>query len=218
MMIALPYVIVVAGCLFLFIAINLDNVLRYYTSRSATSAKPEIEKRIATPLLLAGVGTIAFFLESFLYVVLDYSENMALIFASLDVARIDLLEPFGLLVMVLGYAIFNWSVIVRGRYATSWQMPLDQKLVNWGPYRYVRHPSYLGYFLMFTGFLLIWHNVLALIPLIAIPGYVLLTFREEEMLVAKFGYEYVRYQKLVGRFLPKVERKARHQLSQARSG
>jgi protein-S-isoprenylcysteine O-methyltransferase Ste14 len=202
MMISLPYVIVVAGSLFLFVTINLDNLLRYHVLRSATSAKPEIEKRIATPLLLAGVGTVAFFFESFLYVVLGYSENMALIVGSLDL-RIGLLEPFGLIVMVLGYAIFNWSVIVRGRYATSWQMPVDQKLVDWGPYRYVRHPSYLGYFLMFTGFLLIWHNVLALIPLIAIPGYVLLTFREEEMLVTKFGKEYMGYQKRVGRLLPK---------------
>ena len=208
-MVSLPYVIVVAGCLLLFIVINLDNVLRYRASRSTASAKPQIEKRIAIPLSLAGVGTIAFFLESFLYVVLGYSENMALIFASLDLARIDLLESFGLLVMVLGYAIFCWSVIVRGRYATSWQMPVDQKLVNWGPYRYVRHPSYLGYFLMFIGFLLTWHNVLVMIPLIAIPGYVLLTFREEEMLKAKFGDEYVRYQKRVGRFLPKVPRKPR---------
>jgi protein-S-isoprenylcysteine O-methyltransferase Ste14 len=203
-MISLLSVIVIAGCLLIFVAINMDNVLRYHGTRSATSAKREIERRIRTPLLLAGVGTITFFLESFVYLVLGYSENVALMFASLDVTRIELLEPFGLLVMVLGYAIFDWSVIVRGRYATSWQMPVDQKLVDWGPYHYVRHPSYLGYFLMFTGFLLIWHNVLGLIPLIAIPGYFLVTFREEEMLVAKFGHEYVRYQKRVGRFLPKI--------------
>jgi protein-S-isoprenylcysteine O-methyltransferase Ste14 len=113
-------------------------------------------------------------------------------------------ELFGLLVMVLGYAIFIWSVLARGRYATSWQMPTDHKLVDWGPYRYVRHPSYLGYFLMFIGFVLLWHNALALVTLIAIPGYVLTTFREEEMLRVKFREEYVQYQKHVGRFLPKV--------------
>jgi protein-S-isoprenylcysteine O-methyltransferase Ste14 len=170
------------------------------------SSKPEIEKRIATPLFLAGVGTIAFFLESFLYVLLGYSENMFLLLNSLDfgIARMSLLEPVGCFVMALGYAIFIWSVLVRGRYATSWQMPVDQKLVDWGPYRFVRHPSYLGYFLMFTGFLLTWHNILATIPFVAVPGYAVITYREEEMLVGRFGERYVQYQKHVGRFLPKT--------------
>jgi protein-S-isoprenylcysteine O-methyltransferase Ste14 len=62
----------------------------------------------------------------------------------------------------------------------------------------------MGYFLMFIGFILLWHNALALVPLIAIPGYVLIALREEEMLVAKFREEYVQYQKHVGRFLPKI--------------
>jgi protein-S-isoprenylcysteine O-methyltransferase Ste14 len=57
---------------------------------------------------------------------------------------------------------------------------------------------------MFIGFLMLWRNILALIPLIAIPGYVLITRSEEKMLVAKFGEKYVQYQKHVGRFLPKV--------------
>ena len=197
---------IVAVCLVLFIAVNLSNFLRYHTSRSATSAKPEIEKRIATALFLAGAGTVAFFLDSLLYVLLGYSKDLFLLVTSLgfDTMQTSLLEPFGLFVMVLGYAFFIWSVVARGRYATSWQMPADHKLVDWGPYRYVRHPSYLGYFLMFIGFLMLWRNILALIPLIAIPGYVLITRSEEKMLVAKFGEKYVQYQKHVGRFLPKV--------------
>lgn len=203
---------IVAVCLVLFIVVNLSNFLRYHTSRSATSVKPEIEKQIATPLFLAGSGTVAFFLESFLYLLLGYSMNLLLLVTSLDLDMLQtsLLEPFGLLVMVLGYAIFIWSVVARGRYATSWQMPADHKLVDWGPYRYVRHPSYLGYFLMFIGFLLLWQNALALIPLIAIPGYLLITRSEEKMLVAKFGNKYVQYQKHVGQFLPKLRSSKSH--------
>jgi protein-S-isoprenylcysteine O-methyltransferase Ste14 len=197
---------IVASCLVLFTAINLDNLLRYTAGRSAASSKPEIEKRLATPLLLAGIGTVAFFVESFLYVILGYWANLRALVSSLDIGtgQIGLMDSFGSLVMVLGYAIFIWSVLVRGKYATSWQMPDDHKLVNWGPYRYVRHPSYLAYFLMFTGFLLMWGNFLALVPLVAVPGYVMLAFREEEMLVAKFGERYVQYRKHVGRYLPKI--------------
>jgi protein-S-isoprenylcysteine O-methyltransferase Ste14 len=202
-MISFP-VVIVAVCFFLFILIDLDNVLRYHTGFSLESKRPEIEKSIAFPLLLAGIGTAAFFLESFLYVLIGFTNNLITLPAYLEI-RTTMLEFLGLLVMILGYAIFLWSVLARGRYATSWQMPADHKLVDWGPYRYIRHPSYLGYFLMFIGFLLLWHNTLALVPLIAIPGYVLITFREEEMLVAKFRDEYLRYQKHTGRFLPKID-------------
>jgi protein-S-isoprenylcysteine O-methyltransferase Ste14 len=204
-MIPLPYVVIVAACLSLFAVVNLDNILRFHRIRSATSAKPEIEQRIAVPLLLAGAGTIAFFLESFLYLLLSISEGLRLpAFLGLRVIGANVLALFGLVVMVFGYGTFIWSVVARGQYATSWQMPANQRLVDWGPYRYVRHPSYSGYFLMFIGFLLMWQNALALIPLIAIPGYVQITTREEEMLVETFGTQYRQYQKRVGRFLPRI--------------
>jgi protein-S-isoprenylcysteine O-methyltransferase Ste14 len=204
-MIPLPYVVIVAACLSLFAVVNLDNILRFHRIRSATSAKPEIEQRIAVPLLLAGAGTIAFFLESFFYLLLAISEGLRLpAFLGLRVIGANVLALFGLVVMVFGYGTFIWSVVARGQYATSWQMPANQRLVDWGPYRYVRHPSYSGYFLMFIGFLLMWQNALALIPLIAIPGYVQITTREEEMLVETFGTQYRQYQKRVGRFLPRI--------------
>jgi protein-S-isoprenylcysteine O-methyltransferase Ste14 len=204
-MTALLYAVIVAACLSLFAIVNLDNILRFHRIRSATSAEPEIEKRIAVPLLLAGTGTIAFFLESFLYLLLAFSEGFRLpAFLDFGANWVNVLAVFGSLVMVFGYGIFIWSVVARGQYATSWQMPTDQKLVDWGPYRYARHPSYLGYFLMFIGFLLMWQNALALIPLIAIPGYARITNREEEMLVATFGTKYREYRKHVGRFLPRI--------------
>jgi protein-S-isoprenylcysteine O-methyltransferase Ste14 len=204
-MTALLYAVIVAACLSLFAIVNLDNILRFHRIRSATSAEPEIEKRIAVPLLLAGTGTIAFFLESFLYLLLAFSEGFRLpAFLDFGANWVNVLAVFGSLVMVFGYGIFIWSVVARRQYATSWQMPTDQKLVDWGPYRYARHPSYLGYFLMFIGFLLMWQNALALIPLIAIPGYARITNREEEMLVATFGTKYREYRKHVGRFLPRI--------------
>jgi len=193
----------IAICLFLFTTINLDNLLRYHAGFSGEQERFEIEKPIVLPLVLAGIGTGTFFLESCLYVLLDFWNDLGTFHAYLDFGMVQL-EFFGLLIMILGYTIFIWSVLARGRYATSWQMPADHKLVNWGPYRYVRHPAYLGYYLMFIGFALLWHNALALVPLIAIPGYVLIAHREEEMLVARFGEAYVQYQKRVGRFLPKV--------------
>jgi protein-S-isoprenylcysteine O-methyltransferase Ste14 len=108
----------------------------------------------------------------------------------------------GASVVVAGYAIFIWSVLARGEYATSWEMPEKQRLVNWGPYRYVRNPSYLGYFPMFAGFFITSHNMLALVPFIAIPGCILATFREEEMLLMRFGEEYRKYMRETKRLIP----------------
>lgn len=79
-------------------------------------------------------------------------------------------------------------------------------LVTWGPFRYVRHPSYLGYFLMFFGLFFLLLNLVALVPLLAIPGYIRLTTYEEQLLIARFGNEYVEYQKTTGRFVPKMKR------------
>lgn len=200
-------VIIVAACLFLFITVNLINLLHHRTGHGIPYETPGIEKRIAVPLLLISVGTIAFFIESVLYILRGFSINMIALIPPADLGplSIDLFEPLGLLVMVSGYAIFIWSVTARGQYAVSWQMNADHKLVDWGPYRYVRHPSYSGYFLMFVGFLLLWHEAFALAPLIAIPGYVMISRTEEEMLVAKFSDKYLEYQKTVGRFIPKVQ-------------
>jgi protein-S-isoprenylcysteine O-methyltransferase Ste14 len=196
--------IIVVGCLFLFITVNLVNLLHHRTRQRVT---PEIEKRIAAPLLLVSVGTIAFFIESLLYILQGFSINLIALMppVGLGALSIVLFESLGLLVMVSGYAIFIWSVAARGQYAVSWQMSANHKLVNWGPYRYVRHPSYSGYFLMFIGFLLLWHEVFALVPLIAIPGYMMITRTEEKMLVAKFSEKYLKYQKSVGRFIPKIQ-------------
>ncbi|MCK5022506.1 MAG: isoprenylcysteine carboxylmethyltransferase family protein, partial [Candidatus Pacebacteria bacterium] len=78
------------------------------------------------------------------------------------------------------------------------------RLVTWGAFRYVRHPSYVGYFLMFAGFVLLLRNPMALLPLVAVPGYVGLAVFEEQLLVEEFGDSYVKYQKRTGRFIPKL--------------
>jgi len=109
----------------------------------------------------------------------------------------------GLTFTIVGYFLFIWSVIARGKHAVSWKMPDNQKLVTWGPYHYVRHSSYLGYFLMFFGLFFLWPNLFTLFPLVAIPGYFRVTFEEERLLIQRFGKEYEKYQRKTGRFIPR---------------
>jgi protein-S-isoprenylcysteine O-methyltransferase Ste14 len=57
---------------------------------------------------------------------------------------------------------------------------------------------------MFTGFFLMWSNVVAVLPLVAVPGYYRVTFDEEAFLVRRFGDVYREYQRKAGRFVPKI--------------
>jgi protein-S-isoprenylcysteine O-methyltransferase Ste14 len=70
----------------------------------------------------------------------------------------------------------------------------------------VRHPQYVGYFIVVAGFFLLLLNTIALAPLLSIPGEVRMATIEEEFLTRKFGGSYVNYQKVTGKFFPKIRR------------
>jgi protein-S-isoprenylcysteine O-methyltransferase Ste14 len=165
---------------------------------------PEPPKTIT--LGLAAFGTVIFWLGSIFYVFLVFAGVLSYLDDFLFPLRFSFdsyVQMIGIVITAFGYFLFTWSVIARGRYATAWEMPENHKLVTRGPYRYVRHPSYLAYFIMFPGLFLIWLTWIALIPLVAILGYLQIVGEEEKMLVQKFGDEYIAYQKTVGQFFPK---------------
>lgn len=118
----------------------------------------------------------------------------------------SIVQIIGLTLLTSGYVLFWLSIIARGQYAVSWDMPDGHRLVTCGPYRYVRHPSYLAYSLMFLGFVLAWLNLLAVPSLISIPGYYLMTGIEEKILIERFGDEYRTYQEKTGRLFPRLRK------------
>lgn len=195
-------------CLGAFFAINLFNIVRTRQSRHGKTIEVYAEVRRPGGFLVAltAFGTLFFFLVSIAYpflVVTGLSRLIEHIPLQLRYPHDTWIQATGILLETGGYILFLWSVLERGRYATSWEMRKDHKLVTSGPYRYVRHPSYLAYFIMFFGLFFLLLSLIALVPLIAIPGYVRLTTYEEQLLVARFGDDYVEYQKRTGRFLPK---------------
>jgi len=190
------------GC---FFSVNLYNVVKGQKLRKRQKVYAEVERPLGFIIGLAAVGTAVYFVEVFSYLFLVLS---GLIFGLRDFPFlfqfpfIFSIQILGLVLTSVGYFVFMWSVFVRGKYAVSWAMPENQRLVTSGPYRYVRHPSYLGYFLMFFGLFFLWPNLFTLFPLVAIPGYFRVTFEEERLLVRRFGDEYVEYQRKTGRFIP----------------
>lgn len=200
------------ACLASFFSLNLLNFARTVRSRPrrTTKACAEVERPKGLIFTLTAFGTMLFFLESMAYpflVLTGLSQWGDPFLPQLHFQHGLYVQVVGILLETVGYSLFLWSVLKRGRYAVSWEMRENHKLVTSGPYRYLRHPSYLAYFLMFFGLFFILLNPIALIPLVAIPGYVCVAICEEQLLASRFGEEYTEYQKRTGRFLPKVRSK-----------
>jgi len=195
------------SCLAFFVSVNLYNILVTHKRGGTVKSYAEVEHPSSPKVALAAIGTFAYFLEVSAYLFLVFTGRSHLLYIPPFYFQL----PFPICIQVLGFAftlfgyyISLWSVIVRGKYAVSWKMPENHKLVTCGPYRYVRHPSYLGYFSMFFGLLFLWSNLFTLIPLLAIPGYYSVALEEEKLLIRRFGTEYLEYQKNTGKFIPKL--------------
>ena len=98
--------------------------------------------------------------------------------------------------MVLGIAIRQRAIAVLGRFfSRTLAVQERQTVVETGPYRYVRHPSYTGALVFFVGYglaLQSWGAVLALVPIFALVyGYRM--YVEERLLIAELGEAYVPY-------------------------
>lgn len=77
-----------------------------------------------------------------------------------------------------------------------------------GLYARIRHPQYVAFVLVLTGFLLQWPTILTLISYpVLVWAYARLARREEKDCLSRFGDEYVRYMKEVPAFIPRRRRR-----------
>lgn len=95
---------------------------------------------------------------------------------------------------------FNTTLVVRG----------DHELIMRGPYRYVRHPMYSAFALLFTGMFLLSANLLlgllgGVVFLFLVAGR---TPREEAQLQERFGAAYEAYRARTGALVPRFGRRA----------
>jgi protein-S-isoprenylcysteine O-methyltransferase Ste14 len=111
----------------------------------------------------------------------------------------------GVLLMVLGLLVRQGAIIVLGRsFTQTISVQKNQKVVDHGPYRYIRHPSYLGLFMIVIGIgvaLQTWGGILVIIVLFGLAvGYRI--HIEEKFLVLELGDEYIKYMKKTKRLIP----------------
>jgi protein-S-isoprenylcysteine O-methyltransferase Ste14 len=102
--------------------------------------------------------------------------------------------------------LFFWVLRSLGRnFSTSLTIKKDQTLVTDGPYRWVRHPMYTTFVLLWVAFMLLSANWF--IGLTGLLAYALTmtvrTPKEERMMIEAFGDDYRAYMKRTGRYLPR---------------
>ena len=110
--------------------------------------------------------------------------------------------PFHLLSSVFIGAGF-W--VLASAWKVLYQAQRKHRLATTGAYARVRHPQYIGFVLIMTGFLLQWPTLvtLAMFPILVFM-YARLAKREEADMLAQFGDEYRRYVAAVPAFIPKL--------------
>jgi protein-S-isoprenylcysteine O-methyltransferase len=108
---------------------------------------------------------------------------------------------------VAGLVLRWWAIITLGRFFTvDVTIEKDHELVERGPFRMVRHPSYTGVLLAFVGFALSLCNWAALLVILMPIGAAFIHRMnvEEDALLNALGPRYANYMKRTKRLVPFV--------------
>ncbi|HEX2776224.1 MAG TPA: isoprenylcysteine carboxylmethyltransferase family protein [Candidatus Acidoferrales bacterium] len=113
----------------------------------------------------------------------------------------------GIGLMFAGMALRLYSISLLGRYFTfEVAVHSDQPIIEAGPYRYIRHPSYAGALITITGLGLAlgnWAGLIALLGCMAI-AYAYRIPIEEAALLAALGEPYEKYIRRTYRLIPYI--------------
>jgi protein-S-isoprenylcysteine O-methyltransferase len=113
----------------------------------------------------------------------------------------------GVCIFVIGLALRIYSIIYLGHLFTlDVAIASDHRLLDTGPYRFIRHPSYTGALMLFFGLGLAIGSWLSA-AIITIPIFIAFWWRmgiEETVLLETLGESYRQYMKRTKRLIPLV--------------
>ena len=106
---------------------------------------------------------------------------------------------------MLGVLVRQWAIAVLGRFfSLTVRVAEGHPVVERGPYRLVRHPSYTGVLITFIGLGMAvqsWGGLLVLLAAFGFSyGYRIRV--EEKALISELGQDYVSYMKRTKRLIP----------------
>ena len=133
--------------------------------------------------------------------------NLAYLLPRAAIPEAPALRFLGMALFAAGLAIRWYAIIHLGRFFTvNVSIAADHRLIDTGPYRIVRHPSYTGALMAFLGLGLCMANWASLLTLLVPIAYV---FQrriqvEEAALLAALGDEYRDYMQRTRRLIPSI--------------
>lgn len=112
----------------------------------------------------------------------------------------------GVVLFIAGGALRLWPVFVLGnRFSGLVAIQPGHRLVTAGPYRVIRHPSYLGLLINSFGWALAFRSGVGIVlAVLMIPVLMARIHAEEKLLAGQFGEEYEAYRQKTWRLLPGV--------------
>lgn len=116
----------------------------------------------------------------------------------------DTIRWIGLIVMLPGFALMQaGEKYLAKQFSIEVTLQKDHQLIRNGPYRFVRHPRYLGILIFFTGIAFIFRSLMGLGMVLAL-GLVLVwrIFAEEQLMQQEFGQEWEEYRAQTWRLVP----------------
>jgi protein-S-isoprenylcysteine O-methyltransferase Ste14 len=174
----------------------------YYTRKFPPSEAATVDKLQPSPASrLASILSIVALASSAIYVI----DPRWITWASLPLPLWT--RWLGVVVAVGGFALLEWSHRSLGRdWSDQPRLTQSQRLVQSGPYRWIRNPIYTSFLLILGSTLLIsanWLVGLSWIASVAIDTAVRIRY-EEALMSARFGDEYRAYAGRTGRLLPRL--------------
>ena len=142
------------------------------------------------------------FIPTFAYLIAPASVQWAMFSIPVQLRWVGAIA--GLFSSVLMY----WTLNSLGKNLTDTVVIRDNAtLVTHGPYRWVRHPFYVTTALVMISVTLLTANwLIGLGCIVVLSMLAIRTPKEEQVLIERFGQQYLNYMKVTGRFFPRSGR------------
>lgn len=166
-------------------------------SRSATGTKQD-KSTLGMLWIVIAVSILA-------GVFVARSRSLRAVLWPFELPENDWIPALAIGLFALGLAVRWWAIVTLGRFFTvDVTVEKDHELVERGPFRVVRHPSYTGVLLAFVGWSVTLGNWVAIL-VVLVPIFVAFVRRmnvEEEALRGALGGRYMDYMKRTKRLVP----------------
>jgi protein-S-isoprenylcysteine O-methyltransferase Ste14 len=152
---------------------------------------------------VAKLSTYLHFLLTTLYTINPVSLPDTL---ALSLPWAEPLRLLGVALLAAGSVLFIWSHRTLAQFWTSNPgLRQGHRLIQTGPYAWMRHPMYTAFLLLDLGALLLIQNAVLLVPLVLWLAFRARAKREERLLARVFAHEYAAYRQATGMFAPRVQ-------------